>query len=482
MKRWLILTALLAILAGTAAAEGWDERWGLGLEGGIWKQKGGDRDYSNVDQFTSLKLRYGLAAAWSLDLSFKYGWFRPGVDQPGQDAGFTFDSGAGLYTRTWQPSLSGTYRFITGGTWRPWGSVGAGITRWDVRDLRNGESPGLWPDGIGMEVYDNDGNLVSGHGVNFTAILGLGTEIVVGDNWSFDVGIRYDFLLGQNTDSVGMSSPTMWGADHVDANTGIVEGMLGVNYWFGSSDSDGDGIPNARDGAPDDPEDIDGYRDEDGVPDPDNDNDGILDVDDQAPLDPEDHDGFQDEDGVPDPDNDGDGIYDADDQCPDEAEDIDGFQDDDGCPDPDNDGDGVLDADDQCDGTPAGVPVDPHGCPVVAEISADLVLAGVTFKLGSAELTSDSLTHLDQVTESLLAWPEATVEVGGHTDSSGSAELNRDISRQRAESVRQYLLLRGIDDTRVTAVGYGEDYPIADNATKEGRATNRRVELKRTDR
>ena len=78
MKRWLILTALVAIMAGTAAADGWDERGGLGLEGGIWKQKGGDRDYSNVDQFASLKLRYGLTPAWSLDLSFKYGWFRPG--------------------------------------------------------------------------------------------------------------------------------------------------------------------------------------------------------------------------------------------------------------------------------------------------------------------------------------------------------------------------------------------------------------------
>jgi outer membrane protein OmpA-like peptidoglycan-associated protein len=71
--------------------------------------------------------------------------------------------------------------------------------------------------------------------------------------------------------------------------------------------------------------------------------------------------------------------------------------------------------------------------------------------------------------------------VGGYTDSSGSAELNRDISRQRAESVRQYLLMRGIDESRVTAVGYGEDYPIADNATAEGRAANRRVEIKRTD-
>ena len=81
--------------------------------------------------------------------------------------------------------------------------------------------------------------------------------------------------------------------------------------------------------------------------------------------------------------------------------------------------------------------------------------------------------------DSLIAWPEVRVEVGGHTDSSGSAELNRNLSQQRAESVRQYLIDRGVDPAQVTAVGYGEDYPRDDNSTREGRANNRRVELKR---
>ncbi len=100
-----------------------------------------------------------------------------------------------------------------------------------------------------------------------------------------------------------------------------------------SADTDGDGIPDYRDACVEQPEDLDGFEDEDGCPDPDNDGDGIPDVFDLAPNMPEDFDGFEDEDGVPDLDNDGDGIIDERDMCPDEREDFDGFEDEDGCPD-----------------------------------------------------------------------------------------------------------------------------------------------------
>jgi outer membrane protein OmpA-like peptidoglycan-associated protein len=476
----LLTVAILVLAAATTGAQDRDGRWGVGLDGGIWKQMGGDHDYSNMDQVTGLKLRYGLDPRWSLDLGMTYGWTRPGVGTPGEDAGFSFDTGAGLYTRIWQPSLTGTYRFLPEGTWRPWASLGAGLTRWDVRDLRGEDSVGLWPDGEAVRVYNEDGELNDGHGVNITALLGLGTEIVASENWSFDVGVRYHLLFGQDNDSVGLSA--FWGPEHVDANKGILQGLVGVNYWFGNGDRDGDGIPNDRDADPDNPEDLDGFRDEDGAPDPDNDNDGILDAEDGAPNDAEDRDGFQDADGIPDPDNDGDGIIDARDGAPDEAEDMDGFQDDDGVPDPDNDGDGILDGQDMCPDTPAGVDVDAQGCPIVEEIREDLVLEGVTFKLGSADLTDESAAVLDEVAESLKAWPEVSIEIGGYTDSSGPAELNRDLSQQRADSVRNYLVSQGVAPSRITAVGYGEDNPIASNATSEGRAMNRRVEIKRTDR
>ncbi len=100
-----------------------------------------------------------------------------------------------------------------------------------------------------------------------------------------------------------------------------------------SADTDGDGIPDYRDACVELPEDLDGFEDEDGCPDPDNDGDGIPDALDLAPNKPEDFDGFEDDDGIPDLDNDGDGIIDDRDMCPDEREDFDGFEDEDGCPD-----------------------------------------------------------------------------------------------------------------------------------------------------
>jgi hypothetical protein len=130
-------------------------------------------------------------------------------------------------------------------------------------------------------------------------------------------------------------------------------------------DADGDGIPDVLDKCPTEPEDKDGFQDEDGCPDPDNDGDGIPDVLDKCPNEPEDKDHFEDEDGCPDPDNDGDGIPDVLDKCPNQPEDKDGFQDEDGCPDPDNDGDGIPDAVDLCPNEPEDKDgfEDQDGCP-----------------------------------------------------------------------------------------------------------------------
>jgi hypothetical protein len=117
--------------------------------------------------------------------------------------------------------------------------------------------------------------------------------------------------------------------------------VIGFVYEPSIGDRDGDGYKDDVDQCPDEPEDFDGFKDEDGCPDPDNDNDGILDVDDRCPNIPEDRDGDQDEDGCPegkkDGDRDGDGIPDSRDKCPDVPEDRDGFEDQDGCPEEDND-------------------------------------------------------------------------------------------------------------------------------------------------
>jgi OmpA-OmpF porin, OOP family len=247
----------------------------------------------------------------------------------------------------------------------------------------------------------------------------------------------------------------------------------------GPGDKDGDGLLDNVDKCPNDPEDKDGFEDEDGCPDPDNDKDGILDTADKCPLEPEDKDGFEDEDGCPDPDNDKDGILDAADKCPLEPEDKDGFEDDDGCPDPDNDKDGILDGDDKCPLEP-GVP--PDGCPkkynlvVVTETKIELKQT-VFFDTNKATIKKVSFALLDDVSQALIDNPKIKVEIGGHTDSQGNDSFNLKLSQKRAESVRTYLIKKGVTSDRLAPKGYGENVPIADNRTSDGRAQNRRVEF-----
>jgi len=160
-----------------------------------------------------------------------------------------------------------------------------------------------------------------------------------------------------------MASTAQLGArgDSVRFTTGITWAPQPLGSAVpGKHDRDGDGIPDSIDGCRDEPEDKDGFQDEDGCIDPDNDRDGIPDASDKCPDEAEDKDGFEDTDGCPERDNDRDGVIDATDRCPDQPEDRDNFEDEDGCPDPDNDNDGVPDARDQCPND-AGTASD--GCP-----------------------------------------------------------------------------------------------------------------------
>jgi OOP family OmpA-OmpF porin len=214
-------------------------------------------------------------------------------------------------------------------------------------------------------------------------------------------------------------------------------------------DTDGDGIPDSIDKCPNEPEDKDGFQDEDGCPDPDNDGDGILDKDDKCPNEPEDKDGFQDEDGCPDPDNDGDGILDVNDKCPNEPETFNGYQDEDGCP----------------DEIPAAVK------------KFTGVIQGINFKTKSAEITKDSHKVLDKTVQVLTDYPDVRLEIGGHTDNVGKPEFNMELSQKRAESVKEYLVGKGISAGRLTAVGYGMDKPLTSNKTAADKAKNRRTEF-----
>ena len=249
-------------------------------------------------------------------------------------------------------------------------------------------------------------------------------------------------------------------------------------------DTDGDGILDPDDSCPRVPEDKDGFKDEDGCPDEDNDADGLADRVDQCRDIPEDRDAFEDDDGCPDPDNDKDGFADKVDKCPMDPEDKDGFEDDDGCPDTDNDKDGILDKDDKCPNE-HGVP--PDGCPkkythvVVTEKKIELKQT-VFFDTNKATIKPVSFALLNDVAAALADNPKIKVEIQGHTDSQGNDAFNLKLSQKRAESVRAYVAGRGIDKGRMVPRGYGEDVPIADNRTVDGRGQNRRVEFVITER
>jgi outer membrane protein OmpA-like peptidoglycan-associated protein len=253
-------------------------------------------------------------------------------------------------------------------------------------------------------------------------------------------------------------------------------------------DTDRDGILDKEDACPRDPEDRDGHMDEDGCPDPDNDGDGIADAADKCPSDAEDTDAFEDDDGCPEPDNDKDGVIDADDACPLDAEDRDGFEDSDGCPDPDNDKDGILDPADRCplDAESKDGKDDDDGCPDLIRVDREegriQILDKIHFATNSDVILERSHPLLQEMAASLVAHPElGAVAIEGHTDAQGSADSNRKLSQRRADSVARFLSEHGVPSERLSATGFGEDRPVADNKTKDGRAENRRVEFRLKD-
>lgn len=254
-------------------------------------------------------------------------------------------------------------------------------------------------------------------------------------------------------------------------------------------DNDADGREDPVDKCPDDPEDDDGYMDNDGCPDPDNDKDGVIDTQDRCPDQPETVNEYMDTDGCPDEkpvdDTDSDGYKDDIDRCPYDAEDMDNFEDEDGCPEKDNDGDAILDGVDQCPNDREifnGI-TDEDGCPdeqqrVVVENSQIRINDVIYFDPGKATIQERSFSLLDEIAKVLVEHPEIKkVRVEGHTDSDGNDTANLKLSQARADSVMAYLAQHGVEAARLDAAGFGEMKPIVPNDTPDNKAKNRRVEF-----
>lgn len=231
-----------------------------------------------------------------------------------------------------------------------------------------------------------------------------------------------------------------------------LEALAGVEYWRGAWGLHGGGALGLIDGIGEpDFRLVLGVRYRHRVPErhglADSDGDGVLDKDDAAPDEPEDEDGFQDGDGAPEPDNDGDGVPDEEDECPE------------------------LSGERAREGCPARTYVQ-------IDDGQIYIFGKVRFRTGSDEIDRRSEPLLDQVAQALYANPQVKkVRIEGHTDSAGSSQVNQKLSEERAAAVKKALMARGIDGDRLDARGYGDSRPTAPNRTRAGRAKNRRVEF-----
>ncbi|SKB33464.1 OmpA family protein [Maribacter arcticus] len=311
-----------------------------------------------------------------------------------------------------------------------------------------------WVDEIGA------GTVNGGLGLNIWFTENLGLTLQSSYKHAFeDYGVKhFQHLAGISVKFGGTDTD---GDGIYDKDDACPE-VAGLEAFNGCPDADGDGIEDSKDACPNEA----GSKEMNGCPDADG--DGVADKDDACPN----------EAGLPAlagcPDADGDGVADKDDACPSEA----GPAENKGCPWADADGDGVLDKDDQCPdvaGTVANA-----GCPeVTEEVQKQLndYARTILFDTGKSSIKAESTSVMVDIITILKEYPNAKFTVEGHTDSVGSEKLNQSLSESRALSVKEFLVDKGIEEFRLSAVGYGESKPMATNNTRAGRTQNRRVEI-----
>ncbi|APG65711.1 cell envelope biogenesis protein OmpA [Tenacibaculum todarodis] len=299
-------------------------------------------------------------------------------------------------------------------------------------------------------------------------------------------------------DNLGLNLQSGAKHDFGDKVRGHFQHTLGLVFKFGGKDTDGDKIYDKDDACPETP----GLAEFNGCPD--TDGDGIKDSEDACPnvaglasmngCPDTDGDGIKDSaDACPTvkgtkamkgcPDADGDGVTDASDKCPKVA----GPASNGGCPWADTDKDGVFDKDDKCPKV-AG-PASNNGCPEAkpviteaAEAELKTFARTILFNTSRSTFKSGVTDKLDAIVKIMSDYPNASFVIEGHTDSSGAASFNQKLSNSRANAVMGYLANKGVASSRMSAVGYGEDSPIDTNATRAGKANNRRVEIRVTNK
>jgi OmpA-OmpF porin, OOP family len=257
-------------------------------------------------------------------------------------------------------------------------------------------------------------------------------------------------------------------ADGIPDKNDKCPALPGLAKYLGcpATDTDNDGVADESDKCPA----IAGLAKYSGCPVPDTDRDGVNDEMDKCPALP----GSAKYDGCPVPDTDADGIDDENDKCPADK----GLAKYNGCPVPDSDGDGINDEEDLCPAV-KGTPIN-KGCPAITEEVIEKVnyaAKNIIFKTSSDAIQPASYKGLDEVAAILKSKPDLHLQIDGHSDNTGKAATNLTLSEKRAFAVKKYLESRGIEGARLTAKGYGQERPVADNNTKAGQTANRRVEM-----
>ena len=314
----------------------------------------------------------------------------------------------------------------------------------------NDQGEGILNVGLGFNTWFNE-NL----GINFQTGSKSGFTDKVAAHLQTSLGLVIKFG-GTDTDGDGVYDKF---DDCID-----VPGLVAFN---GCPDSDGDGIKDSEDACPNEA----GLAIMNGCPDADG--DGIADKDDACPN----AKGTKENKGCPD--SDGDGVVDKDDKCVSQA----GPAANAGCPWPDTDGDSILDKDDKCPNE-AGVASE-GGCPEIisneAQMGMNSFAKAILFHTEKATFKAGVTKELDGMLAIMNKFPLSEFAVKGYTDTTGSVTGNLKLSDKRANAVKNYLVENGIDASRLTAKGYGQDSPIDTNDTRAGRTNNRRVEVKVTN-
>jgi len=346
-------------------------------------------------------------------------------------------------------------------------SFTATYTMSDIWDGANGGTPDP-VNNIAIHKLWRTNDMYALHAIGFTYAIGegMGTSVKKPKDKDED-GVPDKYDLCKNTEPKYRRYVDSLGCPADTDKDGILDAddkcpdVAGPEQFKGCPDADGDGIQDKLDACPNQAGDakFNGCPDTDG--------DGVSDKDDACPTTA----GLAAFGGCPD--TDGDGVEDRKDKCPNLAGAIAG----EGCP--DTDGDGVFNNIDKCPDVAGAVAN--KGCPEIKkEVIQKIALAakGINFETGKAVITAGSFKSLDDLVTLLNSYPGASVEIQGHTDNNGTPESNKTLSQDRANSVKRYLSAGGVSEARMTAIGYGQEVPLADNKTEAGKTKNRRVDFK----